>query len=174
MRILVLLAILSLCSCTVYDEAYVEEQTSVIEHSDIEMGRARYILSQSGRQPVVMESARMSYWMDDNRIEAESPVFSQNGEDGEPDISGSAGRAVIDTDAETMVLEGSVRLESKSASLSIASDHLIFDTANSTVETDGAFSITFDSGAMRGVGLYADLRSMQVDIASLDDGEVSY
>lgn len=174
MRILVLLAILSLCSCTVYDEAYVEEQTAVIEHSDIEMGRARYILTQSGRQPVVMESARMSYWMDDNRIEAESPVFSQNGEDGEPDISGSAGRGVIDTDAETMVLEGSVRLESKSASLSIASDHLIFDTANSTVETDGAFSITFDSGAMRGVGLYADLRSMQVDIASLDDGEVSY
>ena len=96
MRILVLFAILSLCSCTVYDESYVEEQTAVIEHSDIEMGRARYILSQSGRQPVVMESARMSYWMDDNRIEAESPVFSQNGEDGEPDISGSAGRAVIE------------------------------------------------------------------------------
>ena len=60
MRILVLFAILSLCSCTVYDESYVEEQTAVIEHSDIEMGRARYILSQSGRQPVVMESARMS------------------------------------------------------------------------------------------------------------------
>lgn len=172
MPILIILAILMLSSCTVNDTDYAQEQAQLIEHSDMVLENATCILSHGSSRPVTVSASRISYWMDEQRMEAEGISFSQPGEEGNEDISGSADRAVIDTEAEIMTLEGNVELSSISSSLSISTSRLIFDTGGQTVTTDARALVTFEDGSIAGTGLDADLARMRVDIGFLEDGEV--
>lgn len=170
----VLLAIALLTSCTIEDEAYTASQVAVIERPDITFTDAEHTFSRQGSQPIRMHTAELSYWMDDERMEAQGLSFSQMDEDGSIIMEGRADSAVIDTAVEVMDLSGDVEMRYVSRDLSIATSHLIFDTRAMTVECDTNVVVTFDDGTISGERLSGDLRSMKLDIATAAQGVVGF
>ena len=167
-----LLLIALLCSCTLDDGTYAESQAAIIERPDIVLIESTSRLFQEGQEPLVLTAGRLSYWMYEERMEVEELHFTQNSDDGQVDITGSADHARIDTASSIMELSGSVSLSSRSAGLSISGDQLIFDTQEQTIDASGEVHVSFDGGSLRAIGLSADLDSMHMDLGQIIDGEV--
>lgn len=173
MRTVPLLLLLALlCSCTLDDGTYAESQAAIIERPDIVLIESTSRLFQEGQNPLVLTAGRLSYWMDEERMEVDGLHFTQSSDDGEVDITGSADHARIDTASSIMELSGSVSLMSRSAGLSISGDQLIFDTQEQTIDASGEVNVSFDGGSLRARGLSADLDSMHMDLGQIIDGEV--
>ena len=149
-----------------------ESQAAIIERPDIVLIESTSRLFQEGQEPLVLTAGRLSYWMDEERMEVEELHFTQNSDDGQVDITGSADHARIDTASSIMELSGSVDLSSRSAGLSISGDQLIFDTPEQTIDAPGEVHVSFDGGSLRAIGLSADLDSMHMDLGQIIDGEV--
>ena len=172
MRLALLLLLFLLSSCSASDPDYASQQAARIEHPDIRLENAVCTLNEHGSTPVTLRAGEITYWTDEERMEAADVSFSQPDSEGQSDISGSAQHARIDTGNEIMYLTGDVRLESISSDLSIQTSSLIFDIRNQRVDSQDYVSVTFSDGSLTGRALSADLRSMQLDLLELEQGEV--
>lgn len=169
---LILSLIVLLSSCSLDDQDYTAQRAGQIERADIVLTNAVYTLAQENEEPIRLESRTLSYWIDNDRIEAEGISFIQNDGEGNTAVRGRADKAVIDSSSKVMNLEGNVVLESLKDDLSISTQYLIFDTHSSTVNSEDEVSISFDGGSITGYNLSGDLVRLRFDIQSITSGEV--
>ena len=97
-------------------------------------------------------------------IRLENAVCTLN-EQGSTPVTLRAGEITYWTDEERM--EAAI-----SGDLSIQTSSLIFDIRNQRVDSQDYVSVTFSDGSLTGRALSADLRSMQLDLLELEQGEV--
>ena len=167
--VLAALMMLGLSSC-LYDERAAAGTVSVVERPDMVLIDATCTLAQGSERPIDFTAGRMSWWMDEGRMELQDVAFTQADEEGGLSLRGRCDMAQVDTDLEIVNMSGSVEIESISESLSIFADHLIFDTGSMRIESDGDVSIGFSDGTVSGHGLSADLNRRSLSLGGPSQG----
>ena len=167
--ILAVLMPLMLSSC-LYDEAATAGTVSVVERPDMVLVDAVCTLAQGSERPIDFTAGRMSWWMDEGRMELQDVTFTQVDDEGALILRGRCDEAGVDTDLEIVNMRGAVEIENISESLSISADQLIFDTGSMLIESDGDVTIGFSDGTVSGHGLSADLNRRSLSLGGPSQG----
>ena len=165
---LIITLLFLLASCSFVEDEEVHEKAVL---PDIILEGAEYTLGQDGNSPVYIESSRMTLYSRDNRAIVENMKFVSYNEDGTPAIEGSADYGEIDTENETMDLNGNVTLRQSDGDMSIEAESLYFDTEKEEITAEGTVSVSSEDGTLRGSGFAADLREKLYSFKTIEEGE---
>lgn len=165
---LIIFIVLLLASCSFREDEEVHEKAVL---PDIILEGAEYTLGQDGNSPIYINSSRMTLYSRDNRAIVENMEFVSYNDDGTISIEGSADHAEIDTENETMDLDGNVLLHQSDGDMMIKAESLYFDTGNEEITADGTVSVSSEDGSFRGMGFAADLREKIYSFKLIEEGE---
>lgn len=168
---LLLLILLSLISCS--EESNSEETTvQDIARPDIMLTGASFTLGQESENPLFIEGATLSFFMNEDTVYASDITFNQKDDDGNIFISGRAGYGIINTETRRADLSLGVELVQHRDGLSISAEDLIFDSENQMVESTKDVSVVFSDGRVRGRNISVDLKASTFEIMTIDEGEI--
>ncbi len=160
-----------LVSC-IFNEEDGTPRAEKLAHPDIVLEKAEYMLAQGNGNPIMLSGERIVFYSSDHRAELESFSFYQTGDDGEIRIEGQADRGTVNTENETIRLEGNVMLKEISENLEIHADQAFIDSRNQEITAQGPVSVRSGGGNFRGTGFSGDMKTKRYSFSSIEQGEL--
>lgn len=167
--LLILISLLISCTFSSKEENEPREKTA---YPDLVLENAEYLLGQSNERPIVVRGERITFYSKDNRAELERFSFSQEDEEGNIILQGSADEGLINTKSKTMDLKGNVFLEKPGEGMEIHAENLFFDSESEEAKADGKVVVKSKDGEFSGTDFYGDLRNMVYSFSEMEDGKI--
>ncbi len=160
-----------LISCTFSENNNESHEKAVLPSLILE--NATYQLGQSGENPISINSARITFYSDDNSATIENFSFQQIDDDGNIAIEGRANHGELNTNTKAMNLEGEVVLMQLKEEMEIEADSLYFSPEDEEISSNDTVVVKSKSGDFAGTGFFGDLREQTYSFVSLDKGAIA-
>lgn len=169
--LLPLLILLALTSCR-FSSSDQNARSEKIEHPDIVLEEATYKLSQQNDSPIVLSGDKITFYSKDHKAVLENFSFTQEDENGEIKLRGSADYGTVDTYNETLNLTGNVILKEYSGGMEFASSSVFIDTKREEITSDESVVVKSKEGTFEGKGFKGDMKRKVYTFTSLERGVI--
>lgn len=170
-RALLILIPILIISCVFNDEEG-KPRAEKLAHPDIILENAVYQLSQGSGNPIVLDGEKITFYNDDHRAVLENFSFLQKDSNGEIRIEGHADKGLVNTENETLELEGNVLISENSEKLVINADQVFLDIKNKEITASGPVTVSSEAGSFYGSGFSGDLKTKKYLFSEIERGEL--
>ncbi len=170
-RLLCLLIPFLLVSC-IFNEDDGTPRADKLEHPDIILENAVYQLAQENSNPIILKGRKIIFYGSEHRAELDSFSFSQKGDDGKERLSGHADKGLVNTESETIELEGNVMIAEIDEGFEISAEKAYIDSRNQEITASGPVVVKSRDGSFIGKDFCGDMKTKKYSFKSIEKGEL--
>ena len=172
MRILLYLLFPLLLTSCIFNDADGTPRADKLVHPDIILENAVYQLAQRDGNPIVIKGRKIVYYGSEHRAELDGFSFHQDGDDGSERLSGHADKGLVNTESETIELEGNAVIAEIDEGLEISAEKAFIDSRNQEITATGHVVVKSGDGSFTGTDFRGDMKTRRYSFRTIEKGEL--
>jgi len=173
--LLVLVVLVVIVSSCELDSETAATGSDTIEHPDMVLFDADYVLGLAGSQPILIHAATIEIHGARQQAVLSEVTFEQYGSDGLVSFSGTARTMAVDTDTNDATLTGDIVVTNHRADVEIKADSLSWSHEHRLLTGPADGTVVLDHGGryhLTGTGFSGDFGNAIYEFATIGQGEV--